>query len=74
MDEPRLVDLLARTAAFCVGAIAAIETADLIEREVRYRAVMRTFASTREVVPNVRRGSDDSRRRRAGAGIDGRDS
>jgi hypothetical protein len=74
MDELRLVDLLARTAAFCVGAIAAIETADLIEREVRFRSVMRTITSTREVIPNVSKRGNDPYRSRAGAGIDGRDS
>jgi hypothetical protein len=65
----RLVDVLARIAACCIGGIAALETWSLIEREVRFRSVVRTFASTREVVPNVRGRGNDPHRGRTGTGI-----
>jgi hypothetical protein len=65
----RLVDFLARLAAFSLGAIAAAQTMECIEREIRFRSVVRTFASTREVTPNVRRG-DDSHRQRTRVGSD----
>jgi hypothetical protein len=45
--------MLARICACSFGAVVALAVGDAIEREVRFRAVMQTFTSTREVVPNV---------------------
>jgi hypothetical protein len=61
--------LLTATAACCIGAVVMLEVWAICERELRFRSVMRTFAATREVRPNVGR-SDDPCGDRARAGID----
>ena len=61
--------LLTATAACCIGAVVMLEVWAICERELRFRSVMRTFASTRKVKPNARR-SDDPHRERERAGID----
>jgi hypothetical protein len=45
---------LVRLVAVCVGLLAAMRLWDWAETQLRARAVLDAFVSTREVVPNVR--------------------